>query len=375
MDMNIVKLTPDAAAHFIVDCWNAGLVPGLIGGSGLGKDYTVRAAKDLAGLGVASDNTPAGGLLEFRNAEHEPVEIGGFPSPQADGPYVDYKPPLLMPYEDRDDIPETGVVFFNEFSKGLEAMMNACSNPLEYARAAGRAFKPGWRMVIAANRPGIDRSGDNRIPGHMIGRIVFVEVVNNLKAWIDWAGDAGMHPDVIGFMMWKRGERDGEGEKALFDVEASRDRFVTPQPRKWEMVSKMCWSFDDMPAASTTIELASFAGAVGLGLGEQFQGYRRMMTDLPTIGEIEADPSNTRLPERQAGMIAISALLAKQVEQANTQAVLTYIDRLDGDDCRVLFAMVLGRRFPAEGRTEESDGSPFETPDMGEWMARHAIAA
>jgi hypothetical protein len=93
--------------------------------------------------------------------------------------------------------------------------------------------------------------------------------------WQEWAVLSSVHPEVVGYLSTFKNH--------LFNFEPGSASRGFTTPRSWEFVSKILIA---NPTAPDEIINALICGAIGHGVGVQFDAFRKVAKDLPKADEI-----------------------------------------------------------------------------------------
>jgi hypothetical protein len=302
----------------------------LWGPPGVGKSSCVRAVAARRGLP----------LVDVRASLLDPTDLRGIPAVQ-DGRAV-WCPPSFLPTEGA----EPGVLFFDELNAAPQ-LVQASLYQLTLDRRVGEYVLPdGWRMLAAGNRAE-DRSVTFRMPAALANRFVHLDFEADFEDWRAWAGPAGIHPLVVGFL--------GTRRELLLDMSNTERGF--PTPRAWSIVSDALTALGS-PAAASDVVL----GIVGEGAAAEFLGYCGRAISEEAIRAILADPAHAGLP----------------ADLGDQYALIAYVTANAGDpEVRRAAGVLLGRLSPELAVLLVRDllrADPMFSRDRAyrEFVARHA---
>lgn len=149
------------------------------------------------------------------------VEDFGIMYPNGDD-MLHYKLPDWFPSEDRTDIPDTGILCFDDRNQANADLQKVLANICQARNLHGKPLKKGWMVVSTGNRQS-DRAGANRVLSHLRNRETVYELETHLDDWCSWAIDHGVKSEVISFIRFR--------PNLLHDFDAQRDQ--NPTPRSW----------------------------------------------------------------------------------------------------------------------------------------------
>jgi hypothetical protein len=271
----------------------------LWGPPGVGKSSVVRLAAEQRELP----------LIDVRASLLDPTDLRGIPA-VVDGRAV-WCPPSFLP---SDDV-QPGILFFDELN-AAPPLVQASLYQLTLDRRVGEYVLPdGWRIIAAGNRAE-DHSVTFRMPAALANRFIHLDFETDFEDWRSWAGAAGIHPLVVGFL--------GTRRELLLDVQHTERGF--PTPRSWEMVSDALKALGRPQDASDVI-----IGVVGEGAAVEFLGYADQAISEEAIQAILNNPADAKLPSKLGDQYALIAYITS-----------------NGKDSRIVDAagVLLGRLSP-----------------------------
>ena len=187
------------------------------GAPGIGKSSIVESFADSLGL-------PCVSLLGSQLA---PEDIIGVPQ-IIDGKSV-FCPPRMIARE------TPYCLFLDE--------LNACSQEVQKAfyslihdRRIGEYFLPKGSIIIGAGNRAQDNAIVKPMSSALINRMFHVELIASHRAWLDWAGQNNIHPQIIEYIglrpdhLWRQPPK-------------TEEPFSTP--RAWHMLSDAMHSYGD----------------------------------------------------------------------------------------------------------------------------------
>lgn len=297
----------------------------MIGDPGVGKTSIARAVGRELGL-------PVGELL---GSTLDPTDVGGLPVKHVDakGRAVVERIPLKV-IRDACDFPM--ILFLDELASAAAAVQAAFLR-LILDRVAGDVELHPETIVIAATNPPEQTPGGFDLTAPLIGRVSIVhfrpdddEVIEYLRNLGDSESD---DPKV----------RALAEEAAIFAAVASQ----TPELIQIDIPKhcinggspwaspRQCESMLRLRAAGTVIGLAPMgdavfnlmAGAIGKRAATVYNGVMRMITELPSVDDIVADPETAMLPSEPARQIAALGLMPR-IGKKNLHAAYIYAARM-----------------------------------------------
>jgi len=236
------------------------------------------------------------------------VEDFGILFPKEGSSQLEYKLPDWFPTD-----PNTKAILClddrNQCSADLQKVL---ANMQQQRELHGHKVPEGIMFVATGNRQS-DRSGANRVLGHLRDRETVIELDTILDDWCKWAIDHSVKPEVVSFLRFRPG--------LLHDYDAQRDKNATP--RGWtEGVS------DVLGIVVPEVEFDCFKGAVGEGPAAEFVGFIRIYRTLPNPDNILLHPDTADVPTDPATLYALSGSLADRSNNNNFSKVIRYANRM-----------------------------------------------
>jgi hypothetical protein len=320
------------------------------GAPGGGKTTLIReVASELAGgttrhhVGIVEVFNDRFGYVE----KHLPtmlVEDFGIPDLSGGSSSFGYKVPDWFPAADRSDIPENGILCFDDRNQCGADLQKVLANICQARNLHGVRMKEGWQVISTGNRQK-DRAGANKVLSHLRNRETVIEFETHLDDWTTWALDHEVCPEVVSFMRFK--------PDMLHAFDANRD--VNPSPRAWvEGVS------DIIGLVPSEAEYECFTGAVGEGPAAEFTGYLRIWRKLPNPDAILLNPMTAEVPTEPGTLYALAGSLAHRATDANFERVCQYVERMP-PEFSVLAVSMAARR----------DSTLANTAAFAKWAVAH----
>ena len=271
------------------------------GAPGGGKTTIVQDVASELSVGYIEKHTPT--ML---------VEDFGVPDMAVQGNSFGYKLPDWYPAEGRTDIPDEGIICFDDRNQAPADIQKVMANILQARTLHGVPLKKGWHVVSTGNRQS-DRAGANRILSHLRNRETVLELETHLDDFSSWAIEHDVKPEVISFTRFR--------PNLLHDFDPQRD--INATPRSWvEGVS------DVIGIVPADAEYECFKGAVGEGAAAEFVGFLKIHRKLPNPDNILMNPTGSNVPDDPATLYALCGTLAHKATLANFDRVITYVGRM-----------------------------------------------
>jgi hypothetical protein len=345
-----------------VDLYRAGTPLALEGAPGVGKSSIIR--KEFVERIEAYIGRPIGYHEELVPTLDAP-DVRGFlvPTKDADGNAISkFTYPGICPSQEYLREYPIGVYFLDEFETGDILTKKALAPTILEGGIGNAQLPPGWLRVMASNRMS-DRSGAGKPLMHVMNRTRKVGIDSDLFSWVLWAEANGVHPM---FVAWAK-SRPG----ILFtnEVPAEPKPFCTPRSGvEAAKYMAIVAGVDEkgnpnmvIPSDGVTQEFV--AGSVGDGAAADMFGYFKVADFLPTIQQVEANPSGCKLPpmERLDAAYAAVQMCIHHAAAPIIDKLWTYIERLP-KELQVSAAKSL---------LEKSGGALLNSQALGKWIAQN----
>lgn len=247
----------------------------LEGPAGLGKTEVVRQAAQEAGIGFVSYSMthhsrqsaiglPAIVEKEFGGETYKATE------------YTMSEIVEAVWNERRKGFAE-GILFADEVNCISETLTAAMLQFLQNKTFGPHRIPEGWIIVAAGNPPEYNKSV-RAFDAVTRDRLRAIRVRPDLKAWVDYAVQKGMHPVVIQYV------REHSAEFYCFSVEKGQQQIVTP--RGWEDLSNTLRLYEENGFSVDEALITEFLQCEKTALG--FLNYYRTVRSLLTQEEIQA---------------------------------------------------------------------------------------
>jgi hypothetical protein len=239
------------------------------GAPGIGKSELVQGLVDEGELGNAL-------MIDMRLALLEPTDLRGYPFRNPENNQMEWSPPSDLPSQDLAASYDNVVLFLDELNSAPPSVQ-AAAYQLVLNRRIGQYILPDNVKIVAAGNRETDRGVTYRMPAPLANRFRHVNMEVNFEDWSQWAMKNTVHPDVIGYLSFSKGDLFD------FDPKSSSQSFATP--RSWTFVSEML-AADGFDSADGFEQKAEIAGAIGEGMAIKFVEHRRIASKLPNPDQI-----------------------------------------------------------------------------------------
>jgi len=279
-------------------------IPVLIEGPpGVGKSEIVAQATKDAGAD----------LILSHPAVADPTDAKGLPWISKDGDSATFLPFGELARAMKAEKPT--VWFLDDLGQAPPATQASFMQLLLARRVNGHSLPDCVTFVAATNRR-TDKAGVSGILEPVksrFGAIVGLEA--DLDDWCSWAFDAAMPPELIAFLRFR--------PELLSAFQPSADLTNSPLPRTWSNVGRLLAL--DLPAG---IMAEAMAGAVGEAAATEFDAFRRLYKELPSIDGILLDPDAADIPEKPATLYAVTTALGMRSNPQTFGRIARFAERL-----------------------------------------------
>lgn len=320
-------MRPSELKSLISNRFRAGIKRALLVESspGIGKTQIAEQSAKELGIGFLAIHAP---LLQ--------PEDYGFPVITGDKTSVNFVVSKAKFPIESADVPETGIFLIDELSQADNSAQKILANLIQAREIHGHKIKEGWKIVATGNRL-VDRSGANRLLGHLGDRVTRVELEASIDDWTQWAIENQVKTEVIAFLRFR--------PELLSAYDPQSDK--SPTPRGWvDGVSA------GLGATDSALELEVFKGDVGEGAAAEFCGFLKIYRNLPSPDSIMLNPAKAEIPNDPATLYALCGALAHKTSADNFGRIMTYIGRM-APEFTVLYVRDAIRRKPEIQATKE----------------------
>lgn len=315
-----LKAATQLLAHLLDDD-----IPAFMWGPpGVGKSASIRQ--------IASERS--WNVIDFRASTRDSVALMGLPD--ISGDTTRWKVPDEFPQEERDGT--EGILFLDELNAAPPSMMAAMFGLVLDRKVGDYVLPKGWRVVAAGNRQA-DRAAAQRMPSALANRFAHIDVDADTSAGhenvhVEYFNNIGVDPRLIAFLRFR---------PALIHSMPKNDERAFPTPRSWEQAAKVV----GLPGA---MRLQAVSSIVGEGAAAEMEGFLRVYQNLPSLDLVLANPNSAPIPEDPAARFAISAGLARKVDNKSFDNGMAYMQRLPRE-FEILFTVDAVRRDPGLSHT------------------------
>lgn len=278
------------------------------GAPGVGKSDIVEQAANAC---KHTDGMPYD-LLILHPVVQDPTEGSGLPW-IVDGKAV--KLPLAN-LKKMIDAQRPLVVFLDDLGQATPAVQAAYMQLLLARQIDGQAISEYVRFVAATNRRE-DRSGVTGLLEAVKSRFASIlSLEANAEDWIEWALKKGLPKEIIGYIQFR--------PQMLHNFKPSQDIENYPCPRTVHNVGRMIGV-----GLPNDLRFEMIKGAVGEAFAVEFEAFVKTYMYLPSVSEIEMNPSGATVPTEISAKFAVASMLSTEANDKNIGAFIQYLSRLN----------------------------------------------
>lgn len=290
------------------------------GAPGIGKSQIVKEFTSECDMG----------LVDIRLSTYDPTDLKGIPA------IINGKAEWLnlseLPDAERDG--EEGILFLDEINAAPPAT-TAAAYRLVLDREIGNYKLPdGWTIVAAGNRES-DKGVTYKMPAPLANRFTHFELEVDFDDWIKWALDRNVNHNLLSYIRYR--------PVNLNNFDPTQRAF--PTPRMWEQVNKY------VNIKNHRTRHSMICGAVGEGVGTEFESFLKMADQLPDPDMIIMDPDGAKVPTDLSAIYATVGALSVRASESNFDRILKYGDRLN-KEFQVLLVRDSSKRRPEVTNTK-----------------------
>lgn len=323
-------MKPSQLIQFLAQAFVARLPVLVVGPPGVGKSACIDAACRQVGAYH----------LQSHPAVEDPTDVKGFPAPSPDGKTATFLPFGNLAFAmNAERLPEPVLVWNLEDFGQATGAMQASYMQLFLAREVNGKKIPDKVTFVAASNRRTDRANVSGILEPMKSRFATIAPLEpDLDDWCVWAFSHDVDPIFIAYMRFK-------GLDSLCHFIPSADMDNSPLPRTWAYAAKLY-----RLGLSDDIWGQVLTGAVGEAEASQFEAFRRLWRELPSIDGIIMDPDGAIIPDKPGTLYATVTALGARVTEQNFPRIARYAERLYEDlqgDFSTLLVRDCIRKIPA----------------------------
>lgn len=299
----------------------------LTGSPAMGKSSIIRQLADENNLH----------LIDLRLTQLQPYDLNGLISPNKDTGKFDY-----LPYDefilDFDTVPngKDGVLLFLDEFNSADKYTAAAAYKLLLDRMVGKyQLHPNTRIICAGNKL-TDGAITHKLGTAIQSRVIHMELELDIKEWLDWLDSQNWNPLIHPFLSFR--------PELINNFDPKTEVVTYASPRTWEFLSNQLNA--GLLSLNQDDYIPAIIGTVGEQAGQEFISFLSVFSKLPTIQEIEANPTQATMPDEIGAKWALGIHLANEINPTNETAVVEYMERMPESDIRVVAYRILSKTYP-----------------------------
>ncbi len=240
----------------------------LWGPPGVGKSEAI----DQIAERIEVDTGKKVNVKEIRVPLYNPIDFHGVPMADVSKTHTVWLRPRELELDPSENT--INILFLDELTAAPQSVQ-VIAYQMTLDHSVGEHKLPDNTIVIAAGNRTTDKSVAYHMPKALANRLLHIEIGADFDTWKNWAIKTGIHPYVIGYLLF-------DNSKLLLE-EVGMDDLAYPSPRSWVFVSDILNTIDtdDIDDVYSLI-----AGCIGNGTAVEFVQYCKIYKDLPSIEDI-----------------------------------------------------------------------------------------
>ena len=258
-----INISTRKAKRLIMSSFEAGLVPFLWGGPGIGKSDLIREIGRQTGRPV----------IDMRLLLLEPTDLKGIPYYNPVTNTMKWAPVGELP-QPGDVSLENAILFLDELNAANPAVQGAAFQLILDRRIGEYVLPEGVSMVAAGNRL-TDGGAAHRMLSPLANRLAHFHLETNFDDWFEWGANNKIHPEILGYLQQHRAN--------LNTFANSKGHLAFATQRSWAKFSK--WLSLPYNHADDEIEIMCAAN-VGYGVAVEYMAHRQHVQGLPSPEDV-----------------------------------------------------------------------------------------
>lgn len=217
---------------------------------GIGKSSVIKQVTEELGIG----------FYDVRLSQCEVGDIKGLPYLNEETKRTEFLKPFWWP---RDPDSE-GILFFDELNRASKDVLQAVFEICLDRRLDGEKLPSGWRVVAAINAD--DEYDVVELDPALLDRWYQIEFEPDLKEWVQWAIQYGVHPSIIEYVQ----QNPDQFDPPIGQLQAGE---IYPSRRSWVAFHDSCKAMGlwDKPDDALLGQIAR--GWLGRGIAAGFPQF------------------------------------------------------------------------------------------------------
>lgn len=317
-----LALTPTELLRDLRRCMYAKLVPIVRSSPAIGKSEIIRALAAEMNLYV----------LDFRLAQADITDLNGFPRINEEG-FAEFVPFDSFPVEGMNP-PEGYVgwlIFFDELTAAPKQIQAAAYKIILERLVGNKKLHTNVKMIAAGNLT-TDNAVAHEMSTALQSRLVHLELGVSKNDWLQWAINQKIDSRILGFIEFK--------PDLLYTFKPDHDDYTYASPRTWYFTHRL---IHGEPVGMK--DLGILAGTISKGVAQEFITFTEIYDQLPTIGEILANPETCKIPQEVSVKYAMGTFLADHFNATDAAKLITYMERMP-PECQIVCMRIVNVRQP-----------------------------
>jgi hypothetical protein len=278
----------------------------LWGTRGVGKSSVVHQVAQAAGAP----------LIDLRLTTIEPVDLRGALFADDRERKTVWFPPEFLPAADQP----SGILFLDELTAADQRLQTSAYSLILDRRVGDYRLPDGW-MIIAAGNAAFHGAVSHDMGTALADRMFHFHVQSVLGAFIDYAMQQGMAPEVLAYLQVRPDKLDDTA------TQLAQDNLTGASPRGWEDVSRVLQSSLDETQRNIFIQ-----GRIGAANAAEFiAAIREIQAGSNVLELLEARPGEATaalLPGTLDGLYGlVYGLASAATERHRIQRVLEIVEQ------------------------------------------------
>ncbi|NBQ13412.1 MAG: hypothetical protein EBU31_02065 [Proteobacteria bacterium] len=263
-------------------------------------------------------------------------------------------------------MPDVGVSALDEFAQAEDETKKPAADYVLKGQVGTNQLPLGWRVIAASNRMS-DRSGVVRPLMHIINRRMEMFITGSYDVWNEdfvqkLPPNKRPHYLTVTFA--------AQNPHIVFKEATPPDGKAFCSPRTLVAADRVLRAIrspdqdgrDALPIDNLAREAA--AGWLGEADASQFFVHCKYSEQIPTVGQVVADPMEAKLPPSMDAQMVCAHMLSHAVTAKNARQLVRYAMRLNIEMQALMFRNVTQQPHTA--------GEVLNTPEFGAWVSKNA---
>lgn len=323
---NLYAVKPSVALQYIIDCFEANLVPYLQSSPGMGKSSMIKSIAEQANLELI-DISMAGILAE---------DFTGLPfAVDGEAKYLPFSE--LFPLENTP-IPEGKngfLLFFDEFNATDDRRTMAATYKTLINKVIGdKKLHPNTYIALAGNLS-TDNAITNPVGTAIQSRVVHINMTSDYDDYMNMvAVPFNFDKRIIGYLSYSKNDLNN------FDPNTEENTFCCE--RTWHFLDKQIKASGFNPN-----KLPLYAGTISAVVASKFVQFAKLMDEtIVNINDIVAAPDSASVPNEHDKKWIIMSHLMEQTTLDNYPFVSIYVKRFPLE-FKILFLRHVSKNIPS----------------------------